>query len=134
MPPSTIPDLVHALLREHPRVHRLLLQGAITWLRQAERLHDVATRATWTRTGLELALDELDHRWLCHADGPCPDGCDAAPDPERLREYRREWKRPAWMQELTVPWTDDDEAHVLRLREQLVRGVKLRLRAGGRVR
>jgi hypothetical protein len=35
------------------------------------------------------------HAWLCHganADGaggePCPDGCDEAADPERLRVYQ----------------------------------------------
>lgn len=30
-----------------------------------------------------------EHRYLCHPAGePCPDGCDATADPERLREYR----------------------------------------------
>ena len=34
------------------------------------------------------------HRQLCHADGSeCPDGCDAAPDPAALHQYRLEEAR-----------------------------------------
>jgi len=30
----------------------------------------------------------LEHRWLCHPERACTDGCDAAPLPDRLRVYQ----------------------------------------------
>jgi hypothetical protein len=34
---------------------------------------------------------QREHNWLCHPNGErCPDGCDAAPDPERLAIYQED--------------------------------------------
>ena len=30
------------------------------------------------------------HRWLCHPERECEDGCDAAPDPRRLALFQSE--------------------------------------------
>lgn len=35
----------------------------------------------------QLENDTFAHRWLCHPERDCEDGCDMEPIPERLRVY-----------------------------------------------
>jgi hypothetical protein len=34
------------------------------------------------------------HRWLCHPDRECPDGCDIAPLPFRFELYQSDLEEP----------------------------------------
>ena len=44
----------------------------------------------------------LEHRWLCHPERPCEDGCNAAPIPERQRVYDAYGKSLEGANELTA--------------------------------
>lgn len=45
------------------------------------------------RNAMRLRLwadDAFAHRWLCHVDRKCEDGCDVRPEPARLALYESE--------------------------------------------